>query len=156
MREDLKNQVMNIGHRFSKRNFAALMGECNFTDYHVIAEIYKYEKESGEEKVAVSELKNNPMIKHMGVTALSRALKELEDRKLVKREKCCDDKRKTFVRLSSEGRKLYMEKQEIFKAFWDRVFDEFGESHTERLVEELNGLADIVEKELSEFKKNEE
>ena len=87
----------------------------------------------------------------MGVTALSRSLKDLEDRKLVKRYKDDTDKRKTFVELSDRGESIYLEKKEIFKSFWERVFNRFGEEHTEKLIKELNSLSDIVNDELLKF-----
>lgn len=151
MRDDLKMRMMEAGKCFNQRHFTKLMGDFNFTDYYVIAAIHEHGENSKNPKVAVSDLKKNTSIVNMGVTALSRSLKDLEDRKLVKRYKDDTDKRKTFVELSDRGESIYLEKKEIFKSFWERVFNRFGEEHTEKLIKELNSLSDIVNDELLKF-----
>ena len=151
MRGDLKTRIMDLGKRFNKRHFTKLMGDFNLTDYHVIAAIHEYGENAKNTKGAISDLKKSPMIANMGVTALSRSLKDLEYRDLIKRHKDDVDKRKTFVELSKAGEDLYLEKQEIFKSFWERVFNRFGEEHTEKLIKQLNALAEIVDDEMLKF-----
>ena len=81
---------------------------------------------------------------------LSRTLRLLEDRELIKRQVRGDDKRNSDVRITSAGRKLHVQAFKVFEAYWTILFD--GASQSE--ISEITKYFDWLLRNLTKFADN--
>lgn len=76
--------------------------------------------------------------------SITRILKELEERKLVIRESDANDRRRTMVALSPEGREFVKMTSRVMMRILRQYSDRFGVERIERLADELRALSAAV------------
>jgi len=72
---------------------------------------------------------------------LSRTLRLLEDRSLIKRHVRGDDKRNSEVRITSAGRKLHAQAFEAIETYWTILFEGFTQSEILEISSNLDQLS---------------
>lgn len=76
--------------------------------------------------------------------AVSRTLRHLEEKGLLKRQSSPEDRRSTYVELTPEGRELLLACRAEMDALSVRVAQRMGEAHLRALTAQLDRLTDII------------
>lgn len=77
-------------------------------------------------------------------SAVSQAVKSLEEKGYASRTFCPSDRRVVLVSISDEGKKLFMEQEKTFSLYLEKITEALGEEDTNRLTELLEKLADVL------------
>lgn len=80
----------------------------------------------------------------MHAPSVSRILRELEDRKLIVRDADTRDRRRMFVRLSSDGEDMNGKIQQELVGLLNQYSKKFGKSRLKSLAKDLKDLADTL------------
>lgn len=75
---------------------------------------------------------------------MNRILTQLEEKSLITRERSAEDKRKIFVRLSTEQSNAYLKQHEEILKLLDGIIDKLGKEKTLEVVETLNIISDVA------------
>lgn len=105
----------------------------------------------GKEDITVSEI-----AAELGVTppAVSRSLKSLESRGLIKRETNLINRRNTMVRLTEAGREFLEASRRQMDAVMEHVSEKMGEERKIQLYELLKEMTEIIEQYVNEKGEN--
>ena len=79
-------------------------------------------------------------------TAISRSLKNLESVGYIQRTTDSGDARKKYVVLTEKGYEKVRKFELSMEELWDRVYEEYGMERAKHLTEEINALADVLDK----------
>lgn len=98
--------------------------------------------------VEVEEISQTALQKEVNIdnAAVTRHLKQLEEKELITRRKCTDDNRFTFVRLTEAGRKRIVAYHEEKQKFISKVLNGFSEEERSLLLDMLLRIEDNVKK----------
>lgn len=77
--------------------------------------------------------------------SLSRILRNLEGRKLIRRESCPDDQRRSLISITSKGSKLVDEIAPVSEQQYAEIERRFGAKNLAELYEKLGQLIDCLE-----------
>lgn len=129
----------------------AVFSDITSTDVYILMTIYhcisgwEYQHFSDVKPVSVSELRKRV---HGGIlpTAISRSLKNLESVGYIKRTADTNDARKKYVELTEQGYESVKKFELLMKNYWNRVYSEYGTERAKHLTDEINALADVLEK----------
>lgn len=99
----------------------------------------------GTRNVRVSDL---VLVTRMHMSAISRALKELEAKGLITRHTDSADRRQTIVQLTDEGRKMVARDTREIDDYIEAVFAAFTEEEQEELIRLLTKMKDSAAEEL--------
>jgi len=77
---------------------------------------------------------------------LSRTLRLLEDRGLIKRDIRGTDKRNSDVRITSAGRKLHAQAFEAIETYWSILFEGFSSKEIEQITSKFDRLSENLSK----------
>ena len=116
--------------------FMTIYHTINGSEFHSFSEM---------KPLSVSELRENV---HGGVlpTAISRSLKNLESVGYIQRTTDPGDARKKYVVLTEKGYEKVRKFELSMEELWDRVYEEYGMERAKHLTEEINALADVLDK----------
>jgi DNA-binding MarR family transcriptional regulator len=84
----------------------------------------------------------------MEPTSLSRTLKTMEDRKLIRRQEDKIDKRKVFIFLTAEGLEYRRLVRETILEFNEKIHNKVSQDKLDVFYEVLNHMDQLVEEEL--------
>lgn len=84
----------------------------------------------------------------MEPTSLSRTLKTMEDRKLIRRQEDKIDKRKVFIFLTAEGLEYRRLVRETILEFNEKIHNKVSQDKLDVFYEVLNNMDQLVEEEL--------
>ena len=84
----------------------------------------------------------------MEPTSLSRTLKTMEDRKLIRRQEDKIDKRKVFILLTAEGLEYRRLVRETILEFNEKIHNKVSQDKLDVFYEVLNHMDQLVEEEL--------
>ena len=75
---------------------------------------------------------------------MNRILTQLEEKNLITRERSVKDKRKVFVRLTTEQSNAYLKQHAQILNLLDSIIEKLGEEKTLEIIKALNGVSDIA------------
>lgn len=146
MEKDLGAEFIALAHRFKRLNMEGLFTDLSRGEFFLLQMIHsgclEQEKTEG---VYVSRI-----AAHMKVTpsAISRMLKGLEERAFIERKVDKNDRRNTYVCLTSEGEQMRKKIEVQMNDFTRNVLEAMGEEEAKLLVTLFNRMIDVVEVEL--------
>lgn len=76
---------------------------------------------------------------------MNRILTQLEEKNLITKERSATDKRKVFIRLTSEQSNAYLKQHEQILKLLDDIIDKLGEEQTKEIIRALNGISDVAD-----------
>ena len=124
-----------------------LLSEISANEFILIASLLAYEKQNGTH-ITVNELAASMDV---SLPAVSRSLRHLEERGLLKRvcnEEC---RRNTFVVISDIGRKLFEENRKKVEYLVDKLIDEVSIEEIETAILFSKKVSEIVDRECKTF-----
>lgn len=105
-------------------------------DMSVFMVMHSFLKQNPDENfVGVSEIGKRL---HMSKPALTQAINRLEDKGLVERVLCKNDRRATFVAFTEEGDRIFKKEKLRVDSFMDSIVERMGEGDVEQLIFLLN------------------
>ena len=107
--------------------------------------------EMKNDKAAVSEIV--PLI-HMHATAVSRLMKNLEDKGIIVRSIDPNNHRNIIVSTTEKGKEVNKKNHEKIKRFWENVFQKIPDDDISELVRVWNEVMDVMEENLKEYDKD--
>ena len=142
-KEQLHREILHNLVYPRKIPLAVLLSEISANEFILIASLLTYEKENGSH-ITVNELATS-----MDVTlpAVSRSLRRLEERGLIKRvcnEEC---RRNTFVVISDKGRELFEENRKKMEYLVDKLIDEVSVEEIEAAILFSKKVSAIMDRE---------
>ena len=127
--------------------FSVLLSDLSGNDFILIASFLAYEEEHGNH-ITVNELASRMDVT---VPAVSRSLRRLEERGLIKRVCNKDCRRNTFVKISACGRKLFETNRKVIEHMVDKLIDEFSVEEIEASIAFNKKVLTIMDKECKAF-----
>lgn len=148
------DEFLKAMYRFHHLNLQVLIPELSRAEAIIINNLGMADRENG------SGLKMSKLGKVLCVSmpSLSRMIKGLEKRGLVKREIDEIDRRNTYVVLTHEGRELFEKTDEVMMDFIMSVYERVGEKKLTQLGKLMSEMADVasdeIEKRRTDRKRN--
>ena len=109
----LKDHILNKFIYSKKKPVSALLADMSPPEFILISTFTEYEKNNGRH-ITINELATELNI---SLPAVSRTLKHLEERQLIKRVTNEDCRRITFVVISEKGKKLFEKNRKRLKPY---------------------------------------
>lgn len=119
-KDKLQNQILQELIYPKKIPITAIFADMSPAEFILIASFTAYEKENEGKHITVNELASNI---NVSVPAVSRTLKNLEERHLIQRITNQDCRRNTFVVISEKGKKLFESNKEKITCILDKAMD---------------------------------
>ena len=149
--EDERMRFIRVVEGFRRTNLFCIVPGLGQNDYAVLKAIEREMKEDSEEGIRVSELAR---ICGCHVPLVSRSLRILEEKGLIRRTVDRKDRRNTFVSLTPEGQRAREEADCILADFTDAVFERMGKEHVHEFNSMLMNFLEMIGRELE--KRNED
>ncbi len=130
-----------------KLPFTVFLEQLSGGEFMLMASFLTYEKETGKH-ITVNELASRMEVT---VPAVSRSLKRLEERGLIKRiigEEC---KRNTFVTISDKGKELFDINREAIEFMVDKLIAVLTVEEIEASINFSNKVASVLESECKNY-----
>ena len=123
-------------------NNRRLVSEMSYNESLICNILYRNAMESPEQTLTATDLCNETRILK---SQMNRILTQLENKNLITRERSTEDKRKVFVRLTSEQSNAYLKQHAQILSLLDTIIDKLGKEQTERIIHALNGISDVAD-----------
>lgn len=143
--EEMHRKFFRAMNQFRKLNFGALFPDLTKFDCVTIMTIGHSGQKKGEIPLTVSELAE---CMHAKSPAVSRTLRNLEDKGLIERTVRKSDRRNTYVELTEAGRAECSRMEQRMEDFGKKVFARMDEEEMSRLIAYLNRLFEAAAEEL--------
>lgn len=143
----VKERFLSAVHRFGKLKMHLVFHSSDLSkgEFFCLGMIEAQRKHSPESPCfGVSELAERM---HVHSSALSRMLRGMEERGLIQRSICPEDRRNTQVQITEEGDRVWQQAAERMDVFADRIVQRMGASDMMQLVELLDRVSSIIEEE---------
>lgn len=152
--------------QFRKLHYGSLIPDLSHTDCAILMMIrcmvygfdpmtmddfeeYRKNHNSDRLKVKVSQVSEKM---HQNATAVSRSLKSLEERELIVRTLCNQDRRVTYVDITPKGEEVLKNADQIMDEFTNAIFEKMGDDNLSELTNYLNKLFIIARDEIEKRK----
>lgn len=132
-------------HRMKKLDLGLLVNGIHFPELMLLATISECQKKSPDGKVGVSDLVR---MMEIPAPAVSRLLGIIERAGFVERKFDLEDRRKTLVTLTEDGRSILAKGDVAINEYLAAVFDRMGEDKMGQLAELFKEMLEISEDEL--------
>ena len=131
-----------------KLPFNSVLTEMSPMEFCAIGTFVEFEKQNSGRHITVNELSQES---GMSVPLVSRTLKNLESRGLIKRITDENCRRNTLVVISEKGNKLFEQNTKVIMNYLEKVLDYFTDSEIEMLISLKKKSTDAMEKVIKEF-----
>ena len=122
-------------------NNSRVVSEISYNESLICNILYRNATESPEQNLTATDLcKETRILK----SQMNRILTQLEKKNLITRERSAEDKRKVFVRLTSEQSNAYLRQHAQILELLDTIIDKLGEEQTKGVIRALNGISDVA------------
>ena len=142
------DEFLEAMYRFHHLNLQVLIPELSRAEAIIIHNLGMADKRDS------TGLKMSSLGKVLCVSmpSLSRMIKGLEERRLVKREIDASDRRNTYVVLTDEGRILYEKTDKVMTDFIEAVHQRVGEKKLTQLGKLMSEMVDVASDEINKRK----
>ena len=130
-----------------KLPFSVFLEELSGSEFMLMAAFLAYEQDTGN-PITVNELATQMDVT---VPAVSRTLRRLEERGLIKR--VCDEecRRNTHIKILSRGQELFDINRKAIEYLVDKLLDNLSTEEIEKTIEFNKKLANIMDAECREY-----
>ena len=122
-------------------NNSRLVSEMSYNESLICNILYRNATEHPEQFLTATDLCTETKILK---SQMNRILNQLEEKNLITRERSNRDKRKVFVRLTTEQSNAYLKQHEQILQLLDNIIEKLGEEKTLEIIETLNGISDVA------------
>ncbi len=123
-------------------NNSRVVSEISYNESLICNILYRNSIEFPEQSLTATDLcKETRILK----SQMNRILNQLEKKKLIIRERCTDDKRKVYVRLTSEQSNAYLVQHAQILDLLDAIIAKLGREQTVEVIRALNGISDAAD-----------
>ena len=128
---DQKVTIINTFHSLTMLNFSPVLDKVSQSEFFVMAAVEKLSEYSNKNIGRVSSIAESL---HVSSPAISRTITSLENKGYA--ERCVDiqNRRNTGVKLTDEGRKVYIKECENVYQVFSEVTDSMGEEKITQLI----------------------
>lgn len=141
----IAEQLMRAQHRFIKAHKRITFPEMRKSEFIVLDMIQRGKiKGKSLEGVSVSELAKNLLVT---TPAVSKILRDMEEKGYIKRETDKNDRRNTIVKVTKKGEQARKETCKRMDLLMQNSINRLGEENTEELIRLLNQLTDFINEE---------
>ena len=123
-------------------NNSRLVSEMSYNESLICNILYRSATEFPDKALTATDLCEETKILK---SQMNRILTQLEDKKLITRERSKQDKRKVFIRLTTEQSNAYLKQHEQILKLLDSIIEKLGEEQTKEVIRALNGISDIAD-----------
>lgn len=123
-------------------NNSRLVSEMSYNESLICNILYRNITECPEKNLTATDLCSETKILK---SQMNRILTQLEEKNLITRERSPQDKRKVFVRLTSEQSNAYLKQHEQILKLLDDIIDKLGEEKTLEIINTLNRISDVAD-----------
>lgn len=143
---EIYGRFYSVMNQFRRLRLGDLFPEMSKSDCMTLMAIDHFNQEKEEGILTVSELADKMSAQP---SAVSRTLKNLEDRELIERTINKSDRRNTYVALSEKGKRQWKEMEATMGEFAAAVLSRMREEDLERLVSYLDELYQVAAAEIA-------
>ena len=122
-------------------NNSRLVSEMSYNESLICNILYRHAMESPNRRLTATDLCAETKILK---SQMNRILTQLEEKNLITRERSPQDKRKIFVRLTTEQSNAYLKQHEQILKLLDDIIEKLGEEKTLEIIDTLNGISDVA------------
>ncbi|MBP3567814.1 MAG: MarR family transcriptional regulator [Lachnospiraceae bacterium] len=123
-------------------NNSRMVSELSYNESLICNILYRHTLEYPEISLTATDLCNETRILK---SQMNRILSQLEQRNLITRIRSEDDKRKVFIRLTSDQSNTYLKQHEQILTLLDAIIEKLGEQQTVEVIRALNGISDAAD-----------
>lgn len=138
-------EIFQMFYRMRQLKMSELFDELTHMEFVTLCTLHRCTYELGEKKMKISDIARMTNVRS---SAASRTLNSLEKRGLIVRIADKEDRRNTYVELTSDGLKVMEECRERMDDFMFAVFEKVGEEDMNRFMEILRKIHDVSQEEL--------
>ena len=122
-------------------NNSRLVSEMSYNESLICNILYRNATEHPNQFLTATDLCTETKILK---SQMNRILNQLEEKNLITRERSNRDKRKVFVRLTTEQSNAYLKQHEQILQLLDNIIEKLGEEKTLEIIETLNGISNVA------------
>ena len=122
-------------------NNSRLVSEMSYNESLICNILYRNATESPEKTLTATDLCAETRILK---SQMNRILSQLEEKNLITRERSEQDKRKVFIRLTTEQSNAYLKQHEQILKLLDDIIEKLGEEQTKEIIRALNGISNVA------------
>lgn len=124
-------------------NNSRVVSEMSYNESLICNILYRNTTECPEQPLTATDLCRESRILK---SQMNRILTQLEKKNLITRERSPEDKRKVFVRLTSEQSNTYLKQHEQILNLLDAIIEKLGEEQAKEIIRSLNEISDVADK----------
>ncbi len=122
-------------------NNSRLVSEMSYNESLICNILYRNSTEHPKQPLTATDLCAETQILK---SQMNRILTQLEEKNLITRERSPEDKRKIFIRLTTEQSNAYLKQHEQILMLLDEIIEKLGEEKTLEIIRVLNGISDVA------------
>jgi len=123
-------------------NNSRLVSEMSYNESLICNILYRNVAECPEKTLTATDLCDETKILK---SQMNRILTQLEEKNLIIRERSSEDKRKIYIRLTSDQSNAYLKQHEQILKLLDDVIAKLGKEQTKEIIRALNGISDVAD-----------
>lgn len=123
-------------------NNSRVVSEISYNESLICNILYRNSLEKNGQNLTATDLCRETRILK---SQMNRILTQLEQKKLIVRERCSEDKRKVFIRLTSDQSNAYLTQHAQILELLDAIIEKLGKDQTADVIRALNDISDAAD-----------
>lgn len=127
--------------------------ELPAAEFFTMVAIYKITEQNKQKENLINGATTTQVVKLLGTTlsAASKLMRNLEEKKLIERIACPSDRRVTYIRLSNSGSSLLQSERNRRDQIMTKVIEHLGDDRVEQMLTTLHDMYHYLSQELEEY-----
>lgn len=123
-------------------NNSRIVSEMSYNESLICNILYRNATESPDKALTATDLCDETKILK---SQMNRILTQLEGKNLITRERSKEDKRKIFIRLTTEQSNAYLKQHEQILKLLDEIIEKLGEEKSKEIIHALNRISNVAD-----------
>lgn len=123
-------------------NNSRIVSEMSYNESLICNILYRNATESPDKALTATDLCVETKILK---SQMNRILTQLERKNLITRERSKEDKRKIFIRLTTEQSNAYLKQHEQILKLLDEIIEKLGEEKAKEIIHALNRISNVAD-----------
>jgi len=123
-------------------NNSRIVSEMSYNESLICNILYRNATESPDKALTATDLCDETKILK---SQMNRILTQLEGKNLITRERSKEDKRKIFIRLTTEQSNAYLKQHEQILKLLDEIIEKLGEEKAKEIIHALNRISNVAD-----------